>query len=503
MIRYILNSCFLYLLTFSVQATDYYVCSNGSDANDGLNHASAWKTYAKANSIFSSLNGGDSILFCKGGTFVKSGWGNWVNLNSTTANPVTISSYTPPGAASGAENPIIDVTSGGNAFEIDDSSAPGSIEGYVISNLVLRGSQNASWGILIHNNPSFINIADVQIFGFEIGLHLAGSLSQITISRAFIHDNWGHGFLGQSDNLILEDSVFLNNGFGSAVYNHNIYVSGGPTNGAIIRNNLLHQNSIVGGRCMGSSLTVHGAHSNLLIENNVVWEDANATSAGCWGIEVTDGYGAGSGEQFPGLIIRGNTVANTGNMAIGCTACPNATIENNTVVHQVSSFDINAIKVPIHYEQGHIPTSTNVTVQNNVILHDSTSYGVAVNLGDGDGSSFVSSGNQTYYRADSNMIAGCETYNAGDVITVSPGICQSSIPQAMLNAALAKTDVTELPNPSPPPGPNPPAVILITQLDLAWLPVVRPITQVMWLMSSFNTSGIESSYSTEVSKTVN
>ena len=117
MINFIRSTCLLYLLTFSVQAADYFICSNGSDANDGLSHATAWQTYAKANSIFSSLIGGDSILFCKGEEFLVSGSTRWTNFNSSSINRITISSYTPPNVVVSLGSQTIYVAGGRSVFE--------------------------------------------------------------------------------------------------------------------------------------------------------------------------------------------------------------------------------------------------------------------------------------------------------------------------------------------------------------------------------------------------
>ena len=82
MTRFLKYTCLLYMITLPVQAIDYHVCSNGSDANDGLSHATAWKTYTRAQSAFGSLNGGDSILFCRGEEFAVNGDTRWFNFNS-------------------------------------------------------------------------------------------------------------------------------------------------------------------------------------------------------------------------------------------------------------------------------------------------------------------------------------------------------------------------------------------------------------------------------------
>ena len=192
------------------------------------------------------------------------------------------------------------------------------------------------------------------------------------------------------------------------------------------------------------SLVAHGDHTNLLIENNVIWEDLGAVDGGCWGIAADHTTNVDKVEQFPGLAIRDNTIINVGNLGIGCAVCPDAIIENNTLVHQSVEFKNQAIKVPNKEENSYFPVkpnTNNVTISNNTVLHDSLSKGVGVLLGDGDGSGYTSTGNKTYYDPGSAMVAGCETYNATDVVNVSNPVCKNSIPQDLLDAALAKTDI--------------------------------------------------------------
>jgi hypothetical protein len=437
---------------FSAQATDYFVCSNGSDSNDGLSHASAWRSYSKARSAFSTLNGGDSILFCKGEVFASSG-GNWDNRNSTRDNRVTISSYTPPGS-SDLTNPVLD----GGGIQFSNGGNAEHKEGFIVRDLVLKGS-GSGYGIFIYNDSDFVSVINVEIFNFDIGIHFAGSNSpnpgsdgknsDLKVQGVYIHDNGDQGFLGGGDNLLIENSAFVNNGWLKPILNHNIYVGKSSIN-SIIRGNWLYQSAMVGGKCSGTSFVVHGVHTNMRIEDNVVWEDPGAVEDGCWGISVDNGYG-GQYEAFPGLQIRGNTVVNVGNVAIGCSVCQDVVIEDNTVVHQEPSHGGTLVRVPIRNENSYpsLPQSNNVVVRNNTLMYDSPRPGTGVRLGDGDSSNYTSAGNRTYYAPDADMVSGCETYNSGDSITVSAGTCQNSIPQNLLDAALAKAALpANLPEPS-------------------------------------------------------
>ncbi|MCP4875681.1 MAG: right-handed parallel beta-helix repeat-containing protein [Gammaproteobacteria bacterium] len=455
MIQFIRSISILFMFAFSAQAADYHVCSNGSNSNDGLSHNSAWKTYAKAISMIGSLNGGDSILFCKGETFAANGSRRVVNKNSRADNRIRISSYTPPNAPIDISNPTIYASGGGHAFAFEDDANADHDEGYIISDLILRGN-HSGWGIFVYNDADFIDIIDIEIYNFSIGIHVAesnptnpgsdGENSDLTVKRALIFNNKGQGFMGAGDNLLIEDSIFVNNGYSTAIYNHNIYIGGTGSN-EVIRNNKLYQSAMFGGKCSGVSLVAHGDHTNLLIENNIVWEDAGSTIEKCWGIAIDNGHTSGF-EQFPGLIIRGNTVVNTGNLGIGCAACSDVVIENNTVVHQITSFGTDAIRVPDRSENSSGDAqSNNVIVRNNTVLYDSPGKGTGITLGDGDGSNYTSTGNDIYYTPGSGMVAGCETYpnTPPDVINVVAGICQNSIPQNLLTTALAKIETIELP----------------------------------------------------------
>jgi len=87
--RYIFISIILTISTV-VSATDYFVSSSGNDSNSGLSISSPWKTIAKVNSVFSTLQPGDRVLFRRGDTF----YGSLNIIKSGVAGlPITIGSY--------------------------------------------------------------------------------------------------------------------------------------------------------------------------------------------------------------------------------------------------------------------------------------------------------------------------------------------------------------------------------------------------------------------------
>lgn len=93
---------YIYLLLIflysGLHSTNYYVSSfQGSDNNDGLSPATAWRSIDKLNSV--SFHPGDHVLFRSGDT-----WQGmfWLQNSGTSGNPIIIDSY-----GSGAK-PIID-----------------------------------------------------------------------------------------------------------------------------------------------------------------------------------------------------------------------------------------------------------------------------------------------------------------------------------------------------------------------------------------------------------
>jgi parallel beta-helix repeat protein len=72
----------LFLQSFSIYATNYYISAAGSNANNGKSSALPWQTIAKVNASMSLFQPGDSILFRRGDIFRD----KLVLANGTTGN---------------------------------------------------------------------------------------------------------------------------------------------------------------------------------------------------------------------------------------------------------------------------------------------------------------------------------------------------------------------------------------------------------------------------------
>lgn len=246
---------------------------------------------------------------------------------------------------------------------------------------------------------------NVSIDGFGIGVHLAGSNpcsadpecdgqnDRLVLRNATITNNHAQGWLGASDGTQILNSTFEGNG-STAVFDHNIYLSGssgGQTQGIVVRGNRLYRSALDGGGvCRAVSMVVHGEHSDLLIENNEVWEDVGFAGQGCWGIAVDPGYG--SAEGFIGVTIRGNRVSNTGNTLIGVAACQQCVIENNVIV-SAQSYGAIGIAAP---DRG---LGAGDLEQDNVVIRNNSIY-----LAGGGGTGVFLGGQGDQHAALSNAI---------------------------------------------------------------------------------------------------
>lgn len=204
-------------------ATDYYVATNGSNANDGLTESTPKRTIAHCASI---MIAGDTC-YVRGGTYTESG-GVRLAVSGTQANPIKLMNY--PG-----ETPIIDFPS--------------------------RTSNNR---ILIeHASGANVAMGWITIEGFEIRNGWEGikysSMNNSTIRRNWIHDGFNSGILGIGghhnlfeNNIINHQGDFSGCAAGTALCNqqHGMYLHG---QFYTIRHNIIYDNIGLGIQQNGSS----------------------------------------------------------------------------------------------------------------------------------------------------------------------------------------------------------------------------------------------------------
>ncbi len=337
-------------------AQNFYVCNNGADSNRGLSPYEPWATFDFAMSRFSTLNAGDSILFCRGGTFTSS-FPRLFNQHCASDAPCTIADYIPPDVTPiNAKLPVIINGNANGVFNFQDGGDADHDEGYVVRNLSLKGTGTGN-GIFLFNDVDYVTIEGVTIDGFDIGIYSASANppnpgankvnDNIVLRNSTIINNKNQGWLGGCNDCVIDNNKFTNNGFGQKIFNHNIYISGANNSGITISNNILNKSAFVAGKCAGVSLVVHGVVQDLTIKDNTVFEDIGAAEQACWGISVDPGYA--TEESFSNVIITGNKVTNVGNVGIGCASCTDLQILNNIITHS-QDFSFTGIKVPVRAE---------------------------------------------------------------------------------------------------------------------------------------------------------
>lgn len=311
-------------------------CVSGTSTNSGTNSASPKRVFAE----LPSLQKGDSVLFAEGGSWINASM-RFRNTPATRVDPIVFDSYSTPWG--GGQRPLLtESRSGFHVFNFDDAGVldaagtPFNDGGYVIRNLSLRGGatfQNhtgGGGGVFISRRVHDVVIENMDIAGFGSAVFAThADNTYVTVRDSNFHDNISFGWLGGADHLVIENTVFDRNG-SMPIYDHNLYLS--YLNHAIVRGNTFTRNTLdTNGRCVATVIVVHGTTTNLLIENNYL-EEVNA-SPGCYGIEISPGYGVNSGmESFANNTIRNNTVVNVGFVGIGARNCFECVIENNNIV---------------------------------------------------------------------------------------------------------------------------------------------------------------------------
>lgn len=369
-------------------------CVVGDDINDGLSISSPWQSYEKARSEFSLLGIGDSIAFCKGGSFTTENSSRWVNTQCTASEPCVLRDYTADWASGDEEYPIINASA--NGFSFEDSGNANHEEGVAVLNLNIVGNGGGN-GIYFYNDIDDVEMCNLFIKDFSIGVYLAGSNtpdsdsdgknSRITLRNSQIVDNDDQGWLGSGDGTVIAYNTFKNNGFSRKIRSHNIYYgSHHLVKDSQIIGNTLFKSAIVDGKCSGASLVSHGIMENLLIAGNTVEEEIGAVEAGCWGIAVDQG-GYAEDESFKNVVIKDNYVKNVGNVAIGLSNCQDCVLENNLIVQRQTMAGY-AIAVPDRSSDVADLPLNNVTIRNNTVVNSQDASVIGIKMG-GEGTGHI------------------------------------------------------------------------------------------------------------------
>ncbi|MEO7317315.1 MAG: right-handed parallel beta-helix repeat-containing protein, partial [Ginsengibacter sp.] len=211
-----------FIIGLSVNATDYFVASNGYDGNNGTSQSSPWQSLDKLNASFASLRPGDRVLLRRGDTFYGS---INVNRSGSAGAPITITAY-----GSGEKPVITGFTTvdswnnlGGNIWE---SSTAVSSQPY--TNMVSVNGVNTAMGrypnstgpntgyLTIKSHSGSYSITTNQLSGGPnwTGADVVIRKEKFTLERGTISSQSG-GTLNYSD----RSGSAATNGFGFFIQN--------------------------------------------------------------------------------------------------------------------------------------------------------------------------------------------------------------------------------------------------------------------------------------------
>ena len=361
--------------------TDYYIKNGGNNNASGLDDANAWETYEKART-FANTNPVEAptINFKGGDVFemdpsVGDRWDvGW--RAEYEANPVIIQSY---GSGKATIQKVGNVANS-SAFYVKGELSSGIKWAPHFKNLIILSEEIAGGdGISGNGGSSSGLVENCDIVGFYTGVGFArGSLTPEywTIRNNNISHAAGlGGVYGPCQAYLVENNVFQNCGYtSSSSKDHHIYIGNG--NGStqwpvlsdcIIRGNTLYNAANYnGGGISGVAIVCHGRIENYLIENNHIIEPAGQGNGGGYGIQYNHAY-SDTGEYADGLVIRGNTVENIGNLAIMVKGAKNVEIYDNVLKLSggTSSNFVAGVSLEIgDDDDGYI--IENVSVRNNI-----------------------------------------------------------------------------------------------------------------------------------------
>jgi len=200
--------------------TNYYVCDDGDDANDGLSEETPWKTFDKAIKQFNEIEAGDAVLLCRGGSFVSTYSQRISNLNCLAEDACIFSDYYNYNTQVEDQRPRILSTHAGHIFNFQDGRW-NQDQGYIVENLIIAGRKKGEGtAVFFYANVDDVVLNNLTIESVKIAVQVAGSGNErITLSNVNAinvdHKLFGDadGFIGTGD----EENIVVNSDVGNGV----------------------------------------------------------------------------------------------------------------------------------------------------------------------------------------------------------------------------------------------------------------------------------------------
>jgi len=156
--------------------TNYYVCDDGDDANDGLSEETPWKSLETGISKFKTMETGDAVLLCRGGVFTALSSFYIANWNCRADNPCILSDYYNPVSQVEDASPVILSQHSGYVFRFQDGGNADHDEGYLLENFNLKAQAiNTGTGFFFYNDVDDVHLENITISLFDVGIYVAGA----------------------------------------------------------------------------------------------------------------------------------------------------------------------------------------------------------------------------------------------------------------------------------------------------------------------------------------
>ena len=367
----IIISIFIYCISLTVYATEYYVSSStGNDLNDGISPETAWKTLAKIENERNNFVPGDVIAFKTGDIWNDGTFLNLSGVKGDVKNNIHFTSY---GKGS---KPIINVV-----------GKPNVTWTYQGDNIWRSGD--------FHDQISRLMIDDKEVLGSwiysELNTNIGDSRKDPSSIVKYVWDNIGDGnfvYLYSTVNPSEENIKVSLDVRALSLYNNsfltisNIEFQGGYLAGITVKacDNIIFDNVKVGVMCRHGitteySSTIKKHCSNITIKNSLFDAEFNLDYSGAQkNNKRSEQHGGSDGlalRDCIGAVVDSNVFKNWGHSSLSLTANKDA----NSVTTLVKAYNNNLTAPDIAYggRFGGDRNSHHNEIYNNIIENIKTS----------------------------------------------------------------------------------------------------------------------------------
>jgi len=366
-------------------------CVPGNDANAGTSASAPRRTGWKDR--FTSMAAGSTVALCRGGAFAGDG-NHTRNANCSAASTCDLRDYVDPRFTlpAGETRPVIN---GGRLVYLPDNGA--HYEGFRFFNLQVANSMTGQGAVFGSGNSTDLDVCNVYIHDGDLAVYWSDPVVSRWTVRQSQFDRLSNPILGGCTDCVLDSNYFANTSYTpNSNREHPIYISGEGVQRMRVTNNEVH--GCPPGVTTGTVLlVVHGNHTDLLIENNLVQcDNPGSVNPGNYGISLDNGsYTSGNVGQERNSIVRRNRVIHNGEYGISLSQAPGSIVEDNIVVLPPGASGYTGIIAGNHAPRSQDPVNERITIRNNTIYAPSSSHtGITVMR---EGTGHVVANNVVYY----------------------------------------------------------------------------------------------------------